>query len=871
MTFSRRRRQVAIVSALGVLFLAGAAAVVLSSRSDRTYIPGGEIEGLTARLARGLPEDYPRVTFEDVTTQAGIAFQHFQSRRSIQLPEDMGSGAAWGDYDEDGWPDLFIVNTTGPLTLSDAERAASPASSKLYRNRGDGTFEDVTDKAGVAYRGIGMGAAWGDYDNDGREDLFVTSYGANVLYRNNGDGTFTDVSGPAGIARHVGFWAGVSWADYDRDGFLDAYVTGYVKYTPGAGATARQYDIEVPTSLNPSSFRPERNLLFHNRGDGTFSEVAERAGVDGREGRGLSAAWTDLDEDGWPDLYVANDVSDNALYRNQGDGTFRDVSHAALVADYRGAMGIAVGDWDGDEDTDLFITHWIAQENALFSSQLSTRREVRPSPATGGEGTAGDRLRFMDEADRHGLGQIALDYVGWGTSFIDYDNDGRLDLLVVNGSTFQQTERPELLVPMRDQLFWNRGPADGFFDVSAVAGEYFTRELVGRGAAFADYDNDGDVDAFIVNNGGPGVLLRNDGGNRRPSLSVRLAGDRSNRSAIGARLRLTSGGTVQTREVGAQSSYLSQNSPVVHFGLGDAAAVDSLEILWPSGERQLLTALPAGRLLHVREGRAPEPVDLPEVATAGVVEEDREAVLRFWERLRAATRERIEGRPTAAAAAYRAALDLRPDHEDALYYLGATLLELGDVGGAGESWERLVRVNPASARGHVQLGILSACPAAGARFDLERAEAELSRAQEINPEQTGPLLWLAKVALLRRRPAEARSRVEAVLATNPESTEGRYLLAFLAWTEGARELAVEEFAAAARSARAVAPAAERGLREGDTEAGRAMVSDVRPCREIELLVGELASVDPEAASSRLATAMEASFARLIELLQAAAS
>ncbi|MEJ2343600.1 MAG: CRTAC1 family protein, partial [Gemmatimonadales bacterium] len=264
------------------------------------------------------------------------------------------------------------------------------------------------------------------------------------------------------------------------------------------------------------------------------------------------------------------------------------------VADYRGAMGIAVGDWNGDAEMDMVVTHWMAQENALYTNLSS-----------GGAGPASTRtssfLRFRDEADRFGLGQIALDYIGFGTSFFDYDNDGRLDLFVANGSTFQKRDNPRLLVPLPDQLFWNRGPAEGFYDVSSVSGEYFQREYVGRGAAFGDYDNDGDVDVFIVNNGGPGILLRNDGGNRNRWLEVRLEGRQSNRAAIGARLRVVAGGSVQVREVGSQASYLSQNSLTEHFGLGSAQRVDTLEIVWPSGSRQVLVEVAVDQVLDVVE------------------------------------------------------------------------------------------------------------------------------------------------------------------------------------------------------------------------------------------------------------------------------
>ncbi len=594
----RRRRLVLLTASLGALFVAVASIVVwLVTRPEPTYRPGERVAGLTAGLARDLPADHPRVAFTDVTQEAGIGFRHFAGDRSSQLPEDMGSGAAWGDFDNDGWLDLYVVNVVGPLTLTEAEVARSSAHAVLYRNAGDGTFRDITAAAGVQFRGWGMAVAAADYDNDGWLDLFVSAYGDNVLYRNNGDGTFTDKTKEAGLGGRFGFWAGARWSDYDRDGFLDLYVTGYVRYQHLEDDQASlQYNIEQPANINPSSFEPEENILYRNNGDGTFSDVTARAGVSGGLGRSLGAVWADFDDDGWPDLYVANDVSDNVMYRNEGRGIFRDVSLAARVADYRGAMGLGVGDWNGDGDLDLFVTHWIAQENALYSNLRSDLQALGSEPA--------QPLMFVDEADRYGLGQIALPFVGWGTSFFDYDNDGRLDLLVVNGSTLQRGDDKRQLVPMTSQLFWNRGAKEGFFDVSPVAGAYFGREYVGRGAAFGDYDNDGDVDVFVVNHGGPGVLLRNDGGNRHRWLEVRLVGSSSNRSAIGAKLRLVAGGKTLIQEVGSQSSYLSDNSLVQHFGLDTLQAADTLEVRWPSGVRQIVVGPTANQILEVTEPSA---------------------------------------------------------------------------------------------------------------------------------------------------------------------------------------------------------------------------------------------------------------------------
>jgi hypothetical protein len=575
-------------------FIALAAFLALRPEKE-TYRPGDEIEGLTTTLSRVVPDDAPVTSFADVTARSGIEFVHFSGQRSSQLPEDMGSGAAWGDYDNDGWQDLYVVNIVGPLTITEAKFTASPARNALYHNNGDGTFTEVGGPAGVDLKHFGSGAVWGDYDRDGNSDLFVSGYGENVLYRNDGDGTFTDVTSNSGVGGVIGFWAGASWGDYDKDGWLDLYVTGYVKYDPGVRLNRpSKYDIENPASIYPLTFDPERNLLYHNEGDGTFTETAVPAGVDNPSGRGLEAAWVDFDNDGWQDLYVANDVSDNVFYRNLRDGTFEDVGHRSLVADYRSAMGLGIGDWDNDLDLDLFITHWLAQENALFSNQLSSGQV---------DVEGGSQLRFMDVADRIGLGQISLDFVGWGTSFFDYDNDGFLDLLVTNGSTLQNRDNPESLVGMKDLLFWNAGPERGFFEVSELAGPHFSEQLVGRGAAFADYDNDGDMDVFIVNHGAAAVLLNNPGHETNHWIEIALRGTESNIQGIGARILIVAGDKKHLTELGSQPSYLSQNSMVAHFGLGQTAHVDSLVVRWPLGQVSVLTQLEADRMYTVVEGQ----------------------------------------------------------------------------------------------------------------------------------------------------------------------------------------------------------------------------------------------------------------------------
>jgi hypothetical protein len=574
MALPRRKRHLLLSAAATTVVVTVLAGVALHRRSEAAYDPNRAAEGITSDLERQLPPDRPKVTFRDTADAAGVRFRHFSGTRSTQLPEDMGSGAAWGDYDGDGDDDLFIVNSAGPLTMSPEERAASPARCRLYRNDG-GKFTDVSELLGHSLDGVtGMAAAWADFDGDGRLDLVVTSYPDLHLLHQTAAGTFEDVTAAAGLSKYKGFWAGASWGDYDRDGHLDLYICGYVQYrfdATDAAKSSKQFEAEVPFTLNPSSYPPERNLLLHNDGHGHFVDVAKQMGVEDLTGRSLSASWADFDGDGWLDLYVANDVSDNAMYLNRGGKRFEDVSHAAWVADYRGAMGLAVADWDGDGDLDIFVSHWVAQEDALFNN---LRLHYG---ATG-------KMTFMDIADQVGLGQSSLPFVKWGTSFFDYDNDGRFDLFVATGSTFQDPKDRRHLLPSHPLLYWCKGDTDGFYELSAVSGDALKREAVGRGAAFADYDKDGGVDVLVVNHEGPAWLLHNETAARRPWISVRARG-RTDVSGLGALVRVTVNGVTQTQQIGAQSSYLSQNSAAAHFGLGSASRVDTLEVRFLSGKK----------------------------------------------------------------------------------------------------------------------------------------------------------------------------------------------------------------------------------------------------------------------------------------------
>ncbi len=559
----------------GTLFVASIVVVVSQPSREAVQAAGADVKGLTSILVRdrvgdaGVP-----IRLEDVTADVGVAFRHLPNARGSVLPEDMGSGVACGDYDSDGFTDLFFVNSSGLALAGDASGRLS-ASAKLYRNVNGKRFEDVTKRCGVGFAGCGMGAAWGDYDSDGDLDLYVTAYGGNILYENRGDGMFEDVTERCGV-QDTRFSAGCSWADYDRDGDLDLYVCNYVDFVfreSDRSVVQRQYAAEQPYTLNPSSYAPQTNSLFRNRGDATFEEVAAAAGVADPKGRSLSASWVDMDNDGWVDLYVANDVSINGVFRNLGDGTFEDIGPSSLAADYRGAMGIAVADFDNDLDQDLFVTHWIAQENGLY-------RNMTLDTELGASGTSA--TWFMDDAEGCGLGQVSLDMVGWATGFCDFENDGLLDLWLINGSTFEDSADHRLLKPQPSFLFWNRGQR-GYVNVAAEAAPRLAVPSVCRGAARLDFDRDGRADLVAVVQGGDALVLRNTSAPTGNWLRVRLRQTAGNTFALGARVYVTSGEHFQMAEVGSSPSYLSQDELTLHFGLGEEAAIDELRIVWPDG------------------------------------------------------------------------------------------------------------------------------------------------------------------------------------------------------------------------------------------------------------------------------------------------
>jgi hypothetical protein len=544
------------------------------------------------------------VVFTDITAKAGLAGALNGSgspKDKRFLLEEMGGGAAFFDYDNDGWVDIFLVNGTS----FDPEVQNRRPTSYLFHNNRDGTFTDVTKKAGLTHSGWGQGCCVGDYDNDGFDDLFVSYWGRNVLYHNNGDGTFTDVSEKAGVAGVGTRWgAGCCFLDYDRDGRLDLFVANYVNFDPakaplpGGNAYCRYNEIAVP--CGPLGYAGGTNVLYRNRGDGTFEDVSEKSGIANPRGPasmvfvtsdwrpigsyGMGAASADFDNDGWPDIYVASDTAPSLLYRNNHDGTFREIAipsgsafdeHGVALA----GMGVGVGDYDADGWLDIVRTNFSEQVTVLYRNY-------------GGA--------FEDASIKAGLG-VNRKYVGFGVDFFDFDNDGWSDIFIANGHVYSQIAGRKLHLSYRQPRLLYRNLGNGRFrDVSGEAGPAVAAENLGRGCAFGDFDNDGDVDILINNLDGPPTLLRNDGGNRNNSLVIKCVGTKSNRSAIGTRVQVTAGGHTQMDEVTSGSSYYSQNDFRLHFGLGDRTRADTIELRWPSGVKETLQNVP-GNHLHVCE------------------------------------------------------------------------------------------------------------------------------------------------------------------------------------------------------------------------------------------------------------------------------
>jgi len=529
-------------------------------------------------------------SFADIARLAGLDFRHHcgGEQRKKYILETTGSGVAFFDYNNDDWLDIFLVNGWN----LEGFPAGQEPTNRLFRNNRDGTFSDVTERAGLVHHGWGQGVCVGDYDNDGFLDLFVTYWGHNVLFHNNGDGSFTDVSKEAGVAGATSRWgSGCAFLDYDRDGHLDLFVSNYVFFDPRTAPDpgTNPYCIFRGLTVNcgPRGLTGETNLLYHNNGDGTFSDVSIKSGVTQPSGYyGLGVLVGDFDSDGWPDIYVANDDTPNILFRNNHDGTFTDIAVLAGCAyDENGqpqsGMGVAAGDYDGDGWLDIFKTNFSGQRPNLYHN-------------TG-------KALFTDVTGQSGTSRNDR-YVGWGCGFFDPDNDGWLDIFYCNGHVYPELLQTQDDVKYREPRVLYRNLHNGLFeDVSAAAGACVIAPSTGRGCAFGDFDNDGDIDIVINNMGDYPSLLRCDRTNRNHWIKIRTVGLKSNRSGIGARLTCVAGGRVQIDEVRSGGSYLSQNDLRVHFGLGSGESLEKLEVQWPSGRKDVFKSLPVDRTIVVEE------------------------------------------------------------------------------------------------------------------------------------------------------------------------------------------------------------------------------------------------------------------------------
>jgi len=556
--------------------------------------------GLAAKpFARSLAQPVSQVRFVDVTRSAGITFRHDNAFSPEKyLIETMGSGCGWIDYDQDGWLDLYLVNGAATPAYSPKH----PLRSALYRNNGDGTFSDVTGRAGVGAEGLfGMGVAVGDYDNDGFPDLLVLGYGRCILYHNNRDGTFTDVTTRAGVA-NSGQWASsAAWFDYDNDGHLDLVVANYVDWSPERNFYCGDRGPEMRSYCHPDDFRGQPPTLYHNNGNGTFTDVSKSSGVGLKGGNGLGVVTFDYDNDGWQDIFIANDHMPNFLFHNNRDGSFREVAYVAGVAvssdgEFEAGMGADAADATGRGRMDLIVTH-LDMQLARFYQNL------------------GDQT-FDDATLRSKIGYSTYHMSGFGTRFMDYDNDGAVDIFMANGHVLDNIQRyhGETRYAEPKLMFHNNGRGV-FENVTDRLGLDFQLPRVSRGAAVADFDNDGDLDILVNNNGQPPQLLRNDGGSANHWIEILLIGTKSNRDGVGARLKLVAGDLILYDQRKGGVSYQSAQDPRLHFGLGQRTQIDSVEIIWPSGMKTKQSNLKCDQFLTIEEGKGIVERPFPPVAS----------------------------------------------------------------------------------------------------------------------------------------------------------------------------------------------------------------------------------------------------------------
>ncbi len=551
-----------------------------------------EAAPLPAISASATPTTSP-VTYVNVAKEAGLTIPNVWGGidRKRYIVEAKGSGLAFFDYDNDGWLDIYLTNGT---RLDTEWPAGQAPTSHLYKNNRDGTFTDVTEKSGLARTGWQTGVCVGDYDNDGWDDLFCCFWGHNILFRNNGDGTFTDVTKKTGLYRDEIHWgAGCTWLDYDRDGRLDLFVCNYIKLDPTTFVPPEKQIYcqwkGIPVMCGPRGLTGDFNVLYHNNGDGTFTDVSEKAGILKPGPRySITAVSYDFDNDGWPDIYVAVDSEPSILFHNNHDGTFTDIAVAAGCAysengHEQAGMGVGVADYDCDGWFDIFKTNFADDTCNLYHNN--------------GDGT------FTDVTFASGIG-INNRYVAWGCGFIDYDNDGWADIFQVNGHVYPEIDTRDIGQNFKNPRLVYKNMGGGIFkDVSVEMGPGVSEHYSSRGAAFGDYDNDGDIDALVLNLNDPPSLLRNDGGNANNWIKIKLLGTQCNRTAIGARVRIVTGKHAQMDEIHSGTSVMSQSDLRLHFGLGKVQVIDLIEVKWPTTQKiEKFTQVKANQILTIKEG-----------------------------------------------------------------------------------------------------------------------------------------------------------------------------------------------------------------------------------------------------------------------------
>ncbi len=579
---TRRRPGSAVLSCSKLVWMKARSAI--TRRNVLRYASGAALSASLSRLPAAASGS--AIQFVDVARNAGITFSHANAMSSEKyLIETMGSGCGWIDYDQNGLFDLYLVNSAATRRFKPRQALRSA----LYRNNGDGTFTDVTEKAGVGAEGLfGMGVAVGDYDNDGYPDLFVLGYGRCILYHNNRDGTFTDVTARAGVA-NLGMWASsAAWFDYDNDGRLDLVVANYLDWTPETNQYCGNQGPGMRSYCHPDNYHGQAPTLYRNNADGTFTDVSKTSGLAAKPANGLGIVTFDYDDDGWQDIFISNDAQPNSLFRNNRDGTFREVGYEAGVAvsedgNSESGMGVDAADMSGSGHLDLLVGHLDLQLARFYRNQ--------------GDGS------FLDATSSSKLSYETFHFSEFGLRFLDYDNDGKRDIFMANGHVLDNIDlyHKGILYAEPKLMFRNTGNA-AFVNVSDQLGPDFQARHVSRGVAVGDFDNDGDLDMLVSNNGEAVQLLRNDGGNANHWLQILLIGTRSNRDGVGARLKVVAGDLTLYDQRKGGMSYQSAQDPRLHFGLGGRTRVDLIEVRWPSGALTRLTGMVCDQILAIQEG-----------------------------------------------------------------------------------------------------------------------------------------------------------------------------------------------------------------------------------------------------------------------------